>query len=205
MMMEEKAKKKKTIIVSLIGVLLLIVLAIGIAYAAFAYTKTGAKVNSIVTGILDMSYTEDSNAISIMNAVPLSDEDGKTQTGSSNVFDFTVGVTDPEGVTVNYMITVAKNSSSTLPDSAVKLYLTSGASDTQVLAPIKMSELSQTTSSNNAGAPAGEYILYSDSTTSSSSTTYHLRLWLASDYTGSDIASPSYRLKVNVYGRAEAL
>ena len=204
---DTQQNKKSKIILSIVGLILVFICIIGIAYAAFSYSKTGTKVNSLTTGVINMSYSETSNAISISNAIPMSDDNGKSQTGSAKVFDFTVGVTVSGTATVNYMITAEKNSSSTLPDTAVKVYLTSGSTtETQVLAPTKMSALSKTTSSNNVGAPTGEYILYSGSTTASQTTNYHLRMWLASDYTGSTTTTdPSYRIKVNVYGRAAAL
>ena len=58
-----KIKKEKIIIVVLI--LVMIISIIGVSYAAFNYSKTGTKVNSITTGSITMSYEESDNVINI--------------------------------------------------------------------------------------------------------------------------------------------
>ena len=62
-------KKRENIII--IVVLVVMILAIvGVSYAAFSYSKTGSKVNSITTGSITMTYTETDNTISLSGALP---------------------------------------------------------------------------------------------------------------------------------------
>ena len=61
----------------LIVVMLLAI--IGVSYAAFNYSKTGTKLNSITTGSITMSYTESDSIISIDKALPTRDETGKVR------------------------------------------------------------------------------------------------------------------------------
>ena len=61
-------EKKELIIVGLI--IVMIITLIGVSYAAFNYSKTGTKLNSITTGSITMTYTETDNVININGALP---------------------------------------------------------------------------------------------------------------------------------------
>ena len=152
-----KENNSKQVLLSVLGVAILVVAVVGVSFAAFSYSKTGEKVNTITTGTITMSYSEDTNGINLSNALPMSDDQGKALSGSNNVFDFTVTATinGSGNTTINYDVTATKESDSTLDDSAVKVYLTSidNSADTQVLAPTKVSTLTKTGSSEASGAP----------------------------------------------------
>ena len=204
--MREKDSSKQ-ILLSVLGVAILVVAVVGVSFAAFSYTGAGEKVNSITTGTITMNYSETSNAIEITDALPISDTAGKALTGDKNVFDFTVSATIQGTATINYAISAAKDESSTLPDEAVKLFLTSGES-TEELAPTKVSEIPKAQASNTAGVPEGQMLLKSASTSTNVNDTYHLRMWIADDYAGdSDTGiaqGQTYKVRVNVYGKAAA-
>ena len=70
-----KIKKKGNILI--IALLILMILAIGVSYAAFSFSKIGTKVNSITTGSITMSYEESDNTITLNGALPTTDETGK--------------------------------------------------------------------------------------------------------------------------------
>ena len=70
-----KIKKKENILI--IALLILMILAIGVSYAAFSFSKIGTKVNSITTGTITMSYEESDNTITLNGALPTTDETGK--------------------------------------------------------------------------------------------------------------------------------
>ena len=70
-----KIKKKENILI--IALLILMILAIGVSYAAFSFSKIGTKVNSITTGSITMSYEESDNTITLNGALPTTDETGK--------------------------------------------------------------------------------------------------------------------------------
>ncbi len=195
----------KQVLLSVFGVAILVIAVFGVSFAAFNYSKTGTKVNTITTGTITMSYTEPDNGINLANAMPMSDSQGKVLTGDNNVFDFTVTTTIVGTATVNYTITATKEGDSTIPDTGVKVYLTNmdADADSQILAPTLVSNLSKTGSSELSGAPANQYILKSDSTTSSVNHKYRLRMWVADTYTVGG-TSQTYKLRVNVYGKAPA-
>lgn len=196
----------KTVLLSFLAIVLLVFVVIGVSFAAFSYSKTGTKVNTITTGIITMSYTEPANAINLVDALPISDSQGMALSGVNNVFDFTVAATiKGSGTTViNYTISAVKESS-TVSDSSVKVYLTNmdNDADTAILAPTKISSLSTTGASESSGVPSGQYKLATGTFSASGSHKYRLRMWVADDFTGL-ASSGTYKLKVNVYGAALA-
>ncbi len=207
--MEEESTKfnsKQMMILSLVGIVILVLAVIGISFAAFNYSQTGSKENTITTGVIKMSYNNPTNGINITNALPTSDATGKALTGTNNVFDFTVTATITGTATINWGITATTTPGSSLTDSYVKVYLTdrgTGTSDTQIFAPKTVSSLTKTTSGNAYGAPTGQYILTTGTYTSTTTDNYRLRMWVADTYTGTS-SSNTYKLKVNVYGKANA-
>ena len=72
-----KVKKENIVMIVLIAVVMLLAI-IGVSYAAFNYSKTGTKLNSITTGSITMSYTESDSIISIDKALPTRDENRTT-------------------------------------------------------------------------------------------------------------------------------
>ena len=203
--MKENNNNSKQVLLSVLGVAILVVAVVGVSFAAFSYSKTGEKVNTITTGTISMNYVEDENAINLTNALPMTDDVGKALADTNQYFDFTVSANITGTTTINYAITAAKEVDSTLPDDAVKVYLTDmdGTADTQILAPTKVSGLTPTTGSESSGTPSGQFILHTGTFDATSSHDYRLRMWVADDYqvTG---ASATYKLRVNVYGAAAA-
>ena len=181
-----KKSKSREILFSIIGIFILVILVIGFSFAAFTFSKNGITENAIITGSINMSYSEPENGINLVNALPITDEQGRGLTGANNVFDFTVDstISGNSPVNVNYAIT-AVSSDSTVDNSAIKVYLTNmdNGADSEILAPTKISSLSTTTGSENYNAPSGEYILFSDTMNNTTSHKYRLRMWVADDYT----------------------
>ena len=194
----------KQILLSVLGVAILIVAVVGISFAAFSFSKEGAKANTITTGTITMSYTEPTNGINLTDALPITDRAGKALTGANNTFDFSVSATIAGTTTINYAITAVKGDGCTVADDGVKVYLTN-QEDAEILAPTKVAALTTTTTDNAAGAPAGQYVLKTGTYGTAGTTTdkYRLRMWVADDYPA-PATSQKYILKVNVYGKAVA-
>lgn len=199
----------KQIIISILGVIILIVAVIGISFAAFTYSQAGTKVNTITIGKITMNYTEATNGITLNDALPMTDDTGKTLTGSGNTFDFTVNanIQGSGTTTINYLITITEVTT-TFANTGIKVYLTSNNDATVELTPTKVSELPTTQSNNTAGAPTGQRILKTGTvtvtnTTVDQTTKYRLRMWVADDFSDSS-KSGTYAIKVNVYGKANA-
>ena len=203
--MKDNNGNSKQVLLSVLGVAILVVAVVGVSFAAFSYSKTGQKVNTITTGTISMDYTEGTNGINLVNALPMTDTVGKALKDTNQYFDFTVKATINGDATINYAITASKESSSTIPDTGVKVYLTDmdSTADTQILAPTKVSALTKTSSSESSGAPSGHYVLKSGTFTATSNHKYRLRMWVADDYTAPS-SQQTFKLRVNVYGRANA-
>ena len=105
------------------ALLLVVLLAIGISAIAVTVTKKGDKVNTITTGNISLDYTEDTNGITITNAMPLTDAVGKKLSGTDQYFDFSVISTITGQANITYEISALKLAKSTLDDKNVKLYL----------------------------------------------------------------------------------
>ena len=204
----------KQILLSVLGVAILVVAVVGISFAAFSYSKTGEVSNTITTGTITMTYTEPTNGINLTDALPITDDAGKILKGDGKTFDFTVGATVAGTTTINYVITAVKDAASDLPDTGVKVYLTttSGENETAVLGPKLVSQLDKTVAGNDAGAPADQYILKTGNYTATGTDNYRLRMWVDSNYgqhtdganTTEFATQHKYILKVNVYGAAKA-
>ncbi len=194
-------KNKKETLISIFLLLFIVIVVIGITYAAFTYTGLGTKSNKVTTSTITMNYNEATNGITLTDAFPISDNDGKQLTGEGRTFTFTVTITTGNYTAVGYEVSAVKDPTSTLGNNDVRIYLeksTSGAEGTynEVLAPTGFSPINATT---EIGTPAGEMLLHSDSTTNTRTDYYILRMWVAENYqiTGE---SKFFTIKVNVYG-----
>ena len=206
--MKDNNNNSKQVLLSVLGVAILVVAVVGVSFAAFSYSKTGQKVNTITTGTITMSYTEGTNGINLTNALPTTDPVGMAMAEENQYFDFTVGATISGTTTINYAITATKEMpDSTIPDTGVKVYLTDmDASDKAVSGyetPKKISELKTATDSEASGAPEGQYILHTGTYTATTTNHYRLRMWVADDY-AAPASTQTYKLRVNVYGSAAA-
>ena len=193
----------KTAFLLLFLIIILVILILGISFAAIFYSKTGEEVNKVTTGTMTMSYSENTNGINLDNAYPMSDDIGMALNDENQYFDFTVSATLGGNVIINYAITATKESDSTLPDSAIKVYLTdTDDNERQVLAPTKISDL-DITDNNVSSAPNGQYLLSSGNFSQTGSHNYRLRMWVADDYVVQEEIM-NYKLRVNVYGSVAA-
>ncbi len=195
----------KQVLLSVLGVAILVVAVVGVSFAAFSFSKTGQVTNTITTGTISMSYSEPENGITLTEALPMDDETGKTLQGENNTFDFTVTATIKGSgkTTINYAITAVTTPATNLNDDYVKVYLTDmDSSDSQILAPTVVSSLRKTTS-DDSGAPDGQYILESGTFDATTTNSYRLRMWVADNFSVGQ-SSETYTLKVNVYGAADA-
>ena len=212
--MKDNNNNSKQVLLSVLGVAILVVAVVGVSFAAFSYSKPGEKVNTITTGTITMNYSEVTNGINLVNALPMSDEQGKALTGEGNVFDFTVTATISGSATINYSIIAVPDESNgaVLTDDKIKVYLTDQASPTEngegnTSTPQILSSLpASNTVSDLTGAPdtADDYVLKSDSITTNNTTdNYRLRMWIDANATA-PTSQQTYKLRVNVYGKADA-
>ena len=203
-----KDNNSKQVLLSVLGVAILVVAVVGVSFAAFQFSQSGVNQNVITTGTITMSYIENTNGINLQNAMPVADSVGMAYEGKDEYFDFTVSATINGTTTINYAITAAKISpDSTLPDNAVKVYLTDmdADADSQVLAPTLVSDLDTVAAGDVAGATEGDYVLRRGTFKTTTTNKYRLRMWVADTYEVPNTNTASvYKLRVNVSGQAEA-
>ena len=196
-------EKKELIIVGLI--IVMIITLIGVSYAAFNYSKTGTKLNSITTGSITMTYTETNNVININGALPTTDETGKVRLTEGEYFDFTVSSKIAGDVNINYEISakdITSSDANKIDGSNIKLYLTKltdGGTEEELMTPETYNE--EESSNSYTGRPSGEMSLYTSSINSSESNNYRLRMWVDEDYNPQDDGGNlEFSVQINVYG-----
>ena len=195
-------EKKELIIVGLI--IVMIITLIGVSYAAFNYSKTGTKLNSITTGSITMTYTETDNVININGALPTTDATGKVRLTEGEYFDFTVSSQISGDVNINYEISAkdVTTSDRKIDGSNIKLYLTRLTEDgeEELMTPEVYNE--ETSANNFTGRPTGEMSLYTSSMNSSESNRYRLRMWVDEDYNPQgDGGNLQFSVQINVNGK----
>ena len=200
-MTKEKIKNILTITTSIF----LLIVVIGISYAAFTYSGVGQKTNTITTGAITMSYTESSNTISMNNALPTTDSTGKTRKNTGEYFDFTVKSSIAGNTDINYEIAAKEETGNTFSGSNIKYYLTtvdSAGKETEVMAPRIYYE--EPSGNVYTGRPSDMMSLFVGNLNQQGDTTinYRLRLWVDENYNPqNDNGGLTYKVRVNVYGQ----
>ena len=198
-----KDKIKSIITISFSIFLLLIV--VGISYAAFVYLGIGQKENKITTGAISMTYTESTNSIALSNALPTTDATGKKRKNTGEYFDFTVKSSIKGNTDINYEIVAKEENGNTFLGKNIKYYLTkvnSDGTETEVMAPRTYYE--EPSGNVYTGRPSDMMSLFVGNLKTQGDTTinYRLRLWVDENYNPqNDNGGLTYKVKVNVYGQ----
>ena len=122
-MKKEKIKLTKNIAYTLftIGLVLLV---IGVSYAAYTFTGTGTKENVITTGQIQIAFAEQNN-IKLQNRYPETDAVGIASTDANSQMTFTVSGNISGDAVVNYAIGLTSiTEGATLTQDYIKIYLT---------------------------------------------------------------------------------
>lgn len=191
--------EKKHVIVFSFLLILLVILVLGFTYAVFSYKGFGVKKNTVQTGQLTFSYTENSDGIAITDAFPVSDEVGKRMKGNVNnnrYFDFSVSCKLSGTKSIQYEIySIKENVDNELDSKYVKIYLTDSTNEIPMsgyddVVPV-YSELDDSKVSDQAKR------LYAGKFNSSGTQSFRLRMWLSDSYQITS-SSKSFKIKVNV-------
>ena len=203
-------ESRKKVLFSILGILLLVLATVGVTFAVFTYTKLGTTENIVTTGTLKFLYTENTgvgNGINISDALPVSDEVGKSYSTENYVFDFSVEATNSGTEEIPYEVTLRKKNTSTLNESNVKVYLTdmTEQTDIKLAGPILYSDLGQTIvdvgeeiekTIYNGTVLGGELNYKKD---------FRLRMWIDENSNYDSISGKTFTILVNVYSNAEVV
>ena len=195
-------KRKEKIILGVLAVLLIVTI-IGVSYAAFTFGQSGKNLNTVTTGIMQMSYEESSNVIKMTGALPTTDATGKVRLNEGEYFDFTVSSTIQGDAQINWEIAAEDFSSNTFDGKNIKLYLTSldsSGKESEVMAPTIFTKV--TTANKKTGRPANMMSLATGTMSASTSTKYRLRMWVDENYNPQgDGGGKKFAVRINVYGK----
>ena len=196
---------KKQLLLSIGLVLILVLMIVGISYAAFKFTGAGKKPNTITTGAITMEYEESTNAISMNNALPTTDATGKVRLTAGEYFDFTLSGTIKGSENINWEIAAedVTTASRKIDGKYIKLYLTSldeNNNETEVMAPTVYT--TESTENTYTGRPTNMMSLAKGTTSTSFSTKYRLRMYVDESYNPQgDGGNLSFSIKINAYGK----
>ncbi len=199
---------KKQLLLSIGLVLILVLMIVGISYAAFKFTGLGQKENTITTGAITMEYEESTNTISMTGALPTTDATGKVRLTAGEYFDFTIKSSIKGNANINWEIAaedITPSSAKKMDGKNIKLYLTkldSTGAETQVMAP-KVYNAS-TSANTKTGRPSGVMSLATGTMSTSETTNYRLRMYVDEDYNPQgDGGGLSFSVKINAYGKVK--
>ena len=197
--------KKKQLLLSIGLVLILVLMIVGISYAAFKFTGLGKRENTITTGAITMEYTESTNTISMTGALPTTDATGKVRLTAGEYFDFTLSGTIKGSENINWEIAAedVTTASRKIDGKYIKLYLTSldeNNNETEVMKPtVYTTEKAENT---YTGRPTNMMSLAKGTTSTSFSTKYRLRMYVDESYNPQgDGGNLAFSIKINAYGK----
>ena len=171
-------ENKKTLLFSILGVILLLVVVIGVSYAMYTFSANGTKENVISTGTVSITYSE-SSTITLNNAYPSTDATGSAVTGHDLVFTVNAAITGSS--TISYEVGLANMThNGNLTEDYVKFnlkkgetYLIGEATTGVTIGSVK----------TNAGRLITQYRHDGGTlSTADSSATYTLRAWISQEY-----------------------
>ena len=196
---------KKQLLLSIGLVLILVLMIVGISYAAFKFTGLGKRKNTITTGAITMKYTESTNTISMNNALPTTDATGKVRLTAGEYFDFTLSGTIKGSENINWEIAAedVTTASRKIDGKYIKLYLTSlddTGNEKEVMAPKVYT--TESTENTYTGRPTNMMSLAKGTTSTSFSTKYRLRMYVDESYNPQgDGGNLAFSIKINAYGK----
>ena len=117
---KNKDRRKEIILFILFAVLSIILLT---SFAILTYTKNGKTKNIIKSGAINFIYNEGKKRISLNNALPMSDAEGKSQ---NDYFEFEIKSENTYNEDIRYTIATQKqgNIANRIDSTLIKIYLT---------------------------------------------------------------------------------
>jgi len=202
--------ESKQILLSIISIAVLIIAFVGVSYATFVTVFEDSQINGISTGTISLKLKNENGALSMENAMPVSDVDGM-MLDDNNVYDFEVQSMLSAQTTLNYEIYVEKikTDKPTLSNSDVRFYLEKYEDNAYKSTLITQNPQPFIPLENNSflGSKKGSMILYSGTLSNMTShdkeikDSFRLRMWVAQD-TVIDSISRDFNIKLNVVAKA---
>ena len=120
-------EKKNQVLMSVLGVFALVIVTVGVSYAFFTYTRTSTNTGTITAGDLQFGFTEDTQALTLSQAMPVSNTTGagaSTTTDDVVVYNFAVNYTATGNtITTVHDVELLQLEGATLDEKYVKVAL----------------------------------------------------------------------------------
>lgn len=178
---------KKTLILSIVGILVLVIAVVGVSFAMYSFTGTGTKENVITTGTVSMNFDPDNN-MTLTNKYPMSDAKGVAQTDNKVQFGVTADFSN-DAMQINYDLGITNiTAGDTLTSEYIKVALldasdnvivgTQGTGSTDLTAGVTIASLQAKAGTNGL---IDEYALTSGTITTSGQTDNYTLIAYVSD------------------------
>ena len=203
-------ENRKKILIAVLGMLGIILTTAGVTVAWFTYSRTGVKENTITSGSITFHYQEGTQGLSLQDAMPMTDAQGKAQ---DDYFEFDITSKTSRTLDIPYYITVRRTADSYADlDSVVKVYLTKVDNGVESQVALSKFSLLNHYENDEINIPLTEKTLYHDTVLAGNTNytqKYRLRMWVDYDanyivQNGDENTYPlnnkKYALTVNVYG-----
>ena len=217
-------KSSKSFILGIIMSLVLLISIFSFSYAIFVYMRTTKTSIKLSAGTIMIGFSENSNGISLNNALPISDNDAistNNENNENNYFDFYVTYNIEDNVSIDYEIDVVNSTLeldeiinktlTSLPSTSVKVALLNNDTGISVLEPQYFSFIENIPASNNKEG----YHLYTKSVTGSGRDSYRLYMWIPEIDSNGNYVNPfafgensikekTFSVKVNIQASANS-
>ena len=175
---------KKTLVLSILGVLVLVVAVVGVSFAMYSFTGTGTKENVIQTGTVNVEYTNETSVLKLTNQYPISDAKGSAITAAENesaTLAFSVKADIKGTITINYDLALDEvKQGKSLTDEYIKFNMTK---DGEYKLGTAATGITVNSRKANVGTLATTgYLLDSDTFTASGEHKYVVRAWVSDQY-----------------------
>lgn len=170
----------------LLFVLIFVLLTLFVSFAGFSLfkIKQGSNNNIINAGAVAFSYSERTNAISMINTYPMTDEVGKKLSGIGEYFEFTIStrIESAKISNITYEITLTPiENENTLDEKYVRVYLEEDG-NAVLVNKNEVNSFNKLTNSNLTTRGKNSKMLYKKTVRGKTLTTYKFRMWVDEDY-----------------------
>lgn len=190
---------KKTLILSILGVLVLVIAVVGVSFAMYSFSATGTTENVIQTGSVSVQY-ENESVITLTNQYPMTDALGIAQEGTDSVLTFDVTANIAGTINIKYDLALDSiaytdsegNAVTTLTDSNIKFVLTKSADGAaaqyvqgSATEGVTFADVAANTGNGyilKADNSQAGYVIDSDTFTANAKNSYVLKAWIDQDY-----------------------
>lgn len=193
---------KKKLIIMISGISLIMLILLIILFIVFFKSPKKVITNKKIGGEVNISYTDKTNSLNVVNIVPVEDSAAIKDLTGDNYFEFSVETKVDGAKEVKYEISVSKNADkSTVNDEDIRIYLEkeNSGSYAKVFGPAKFKGISK---QSDLGTPKGDMVLAEVTNNKTITENYRLKIWLASNAAPSTVAQ-NYSVDINLVGDAE--